>query len=106
MSDNNNNTPAPATPVPVTKPPAATKRTPKRTGTLRQRFDTLVQPQLVAVDELPDALREVLTTGSPALREALGLSAVIPAGLLTDSEAVNLVTVHEAVADLAEQIKP
>ena len=108
MSDhkNENTTPAPApAPQPVTKP-AAKPTAKRRGGSLAARFDSLVEPKLVAPAELPDPLLRVLRSDDDELREALGLDRVIPAGLLADSELVDLRRVHAALGDLAEQIKP
>ena len=86
--------------------PAPAKRTVKRGGTLRQRFDSLVQPQIVSTAELPEWAELIRATGDEALIAAFGLDRIIPAGLITADEAVDLVRVHEHVADLADQIKP
>lgn len=107
MSDHKNDTPAPGAPAPQPVKPAATKRpAARRGGSLAARFDSLVEPKLVDVSELPDPLREVLTSGDGDLRAAFGLDRVIPAGLISDADSVDLRRVHAALGDLAEQIKP
>ena len=111
MSDNNIPAAGAATPA---KPAAATPAAPapakraRRTGSLAQRYESLVTPQLVGVDDLPEALgtiREALTAaGEAELAEEI-FGRAVPAGILGPTELLDLNRAAESLTALVSEVK-